>query len=205
MLMVPRNSPIDVSRALMAVADRVEKQGPMNAEIVPGAEPGWFIVVTHPGQESVAAGHLIGRRFGIFQPQGCRRWISKTGKKCSRTYNLFPTYLFIFVWDIDKHQRRILGVPGVQRILCSDDKPVRVPEKEIIQIKQAENAANPIFAEFQEVKVRKRRRGKSDTQLVTVYRQIGPDDVVSVSSKSYWNVEEPERFDLLHKALGLAA
>lgn len=204
MLMINKNAGLfDIATTLSSISSKVEKTGPLDAEIVPGKEPRWFIVVTQPGHEGIAAGHLIGHRFGIYQPQE-KTIIKVRGRPQPRTRNLFPTYLFVYVWDIEKHARRILCMPGVQRLLCAGDKPVAVPFHVIDHIRAEENALNPIDIPMDAVtkKKRKRRRRRGKDRTV----QNVQEEIVATYSKSYWaRLEEPERFDLLHKALGLPA
>lgn len=203
MLMIPPNNGLfDMTKTLTAIAEKVEKQGPRDAELVPGKPSGWYIVCTQAGQDGVAAGHLIGRRFGVYQPLYPNTTVVR-GRKVTRMLRMFPGYLFIFAWDIDRHVRRILAVPGVSRLLSIEDKPVRVPDALIDDIRAAENRENPIRYTVEMTKVRKRRK-KRRIETWEEEVEATADDIVAVSSKSYWFQDPgPSRIGLLEKALGL--
>lgn len=203
MLMVTNNNRglLDLRASLMQLSERADKAGPLCAEIVSGSEPRWYIVVTTPGQEGIAAGHLIGRRFGVYQPRFPDPKIIR-GRKQRRWRNLFPCYLFVFVWDAERHARRILACPGVARMLCIGERPVPVPFDVIDHLRAEENKLNPVQYTIDVVRVRKRRKKRTQVTEQKVV-EADPDDIISVSSKSYWTLDEPERFSLLHKALGL--
>jgi transcription antitermination factor NusG len=204
MLMVPRNNGLfDISKTLMSVTSRVEKQGPLDAEIVPGIEAGWYILITQPGQGGIASSHLIGRRFGVYEPRFPTTTIER-GRKVTRWRNFVQGYIFVFVWGIDAHRRRILSVPGVQRLLCTfpSDTPFKVPDALIDKLRAQENLENPIQYSVA-IKARKRRKKRRlDKQEKLV--QAEAEDIVSVSSKSYWSTAvEAVHVNLLEKALGL--
>lgn len=205
MLMVPKNNGLfDLTKTLASVAGKVERQGPLDAEVVPGIEPGWYVVITQPGQDGIVGGHLIGRRFGIYQPRFPLTTIQR-GRKVTRWHNFFPGYLFVFVWGIHRHARRIQSIPGVSRLLykAGTDIPAKVPFDLIDHIRAEENKENPIQYTEQVVRMRKRRKKRSLEKEEKTY-QVDPDEIVSTYSKSYWaRTEVAERFDLLHKALGL--
>jgi hypothetical protein len=74
----------------------------------------WLVVEVEPGQEGVAAAHLIARGFGIFVPghyiKG--RWVS-----------LLTDYLFVCVFGIEAHRERVLSCPGVADFLYQNGHP----------------------------------------------------------------------------------
>lgn len=205
MLMKRKNTGLfDLAATLITVTSRVEKHGPLDAEIVPGVEAAWYIAVVQPGQEGVAAGHLIGRRFGIYQPRYPDTKIER-GRKVTRWRKIIPGYLFIFVWDIERHERRIIAIPGVQRLLRphGSDLPIKVRDAEIDRLRAQENIDNPIRYTVETMKVRKRRKKRTMERHETVV-QCDPDEIVAVTSKSYWHkAADGEHVSLLEKALGL--
>jgi transcription antitermination factor NusG len=97
---------------------------------------------------------------------------------------LFPGLLFVFVWDILRHWRRIMSCPGVQSIMVDgSEKPVIVPDDEISHIQVLER----VFA------ISKPKRRK---------RYASADDRIIISTVSYWHVDERERNRLLAQSLG---
>jgi transcriptional antiterminator NusG len=118
------------------------------AELVPGAEPHWHVIETHPNGEATAAGHLIARRFGIFVPE-IEETIIRRGRKIDVKRLMFRGYIFVFVWDILSHQRRIESVPGVARIMYVETAggrklPAVISDKKIDEIRAVENRERPL-------------------------------------------------------------
>jgi transcription antitermination factor NusG len=122
---------------------------PFAAEIVPGITPKWHLIETRPNHERIAAAHLIARRFGIFIPES-ELTVVRRGRKYETTRLMFTGYLFIFVWDILKHERRIESCPGVARIMRRvDDRgnhPAVISDKTIDEIRAVENGQRPLPA-----------------------------------------------------------
>ena len=131
--------------ALEIAAEFDRKIGPFKAEIVPDATPAWHILRTAPGQEDKAARFLEARAFGVFLPRfvkGARLVLPREIVDLSDKL-LFPGKLFVFVWDVLAHWRRITACPGVQSIMCDgSERPVVVPDMQMnrIQILQFELA-----------------------------------------------------------------
>lgn len=81
----------------------------------------WYVLVTQPNHEATTASHLVGRRFGTYIPS------YRPDGPQSALRPLFPGYVFVWVWGMKTHQRRILAVPGAVEFLaetveCRDDK-----------------------------------------------------------------------------------
>src|SRR5690348_11148010 len=90
----------DVARRAEREAMMVEeKQGSFAAEIVAGCAPSWHLIRTVPVRESLAASHLIGRRFGTYLPTFGRDDVLPVSGKVKAGKPLFPGYLFVFVWN----------------------------------------------------------------------------------------------------------
>ena len=54
---------------------------------------------------------------------------------------IFPGKVFVYVWDVLAHWRRIMSYPGVQSIMCDGaERPIVVPDAQInrIQLLQVE-------------------------------------------------------------------
>jgi transcription antitermination factor NusG len=162
-------------RALEVAATFDRKIGPFRAEIVPDATPAWYIVRTAPGRETVAADHLEKRCVGIFLPRfvhGARMQLRSvdptTGRQRVELIDLsdrliFPAKVFVFVWDVLAHWRRITACPGVAGIMVDGNaKPIVLTDAQInrIQILQYELAIAPR-------KRRKRYRSAQDRLTLT--------------------------------------
>ena len=80
----------------------VQSFDPRNAEIVADETPKWYLLEVHePAQRNVET-ELDKRRFGVFVPQE-RVTVVERGRKFERIRLLFPGYIFVFVWDIERH------------------------------------------------------------------------------------------------------
>lgn len=130
----------------------------MRAEVLPGAEAKWYVIETHPGEDRIAAAHLIARRFGVYMPE---REVTdvRRGRKVDVRRALFPGYLFVFVWDVEAHFSRIIACPGVRGMVMmnatsADDDcsyrfrggyhPVTVADEVIDRIRFVENCWRPM-------------------------------------------------------------
>src|SRR5262249_2510085 len=130
---------------------RVRRDGPYRAEIVPERTPLWHVLMTAPTEENLAAAHLIGRGFGVYVPTFERVWMGRGGKR-TRQLPLFPGHVFLFVWNVERHWRRIRACPGVHRILTIEERPVVVEDAAINRMQAIE------FSGIEVMKPRRRRR-----------------------------------------------
>jgi transcription antitermination factor NusG len=178
-------------RALEIQADIEAKEGKFSAEIMPECSPQWHLIETWPNREMKAVKFLVDRHFGVFLPT----FESKLGA----TRLIFPGHLFIFVWDIVKHWRRIRMCPGVGRVLMDQpEHPVVVPDKVIDFIQALQFGLSPS-------KLSKRQRMKRKYQQQICGDQ--DEETVILHCRSHWNDLEAlapaQRISLLHRALGL--
>lgn len=193
-----------------------EKNGPYRAELVPGSQGRWHVLTIAPSHEKIAAGHLIGRGFGIFLPETGSTEIRR-GRKVDLLRLMLPGYLFVFVWDAARNARRILACPGVHGFLMQDDHYAVVPWDLINHLRVEENKTRPLTM-MVEVAVPQRRwrnsrKAKTKPEPVTVLREVpvSQEDIVSVHAYSPYLEEmrtaiEPEaRISAFHKALGLGS
>lgn len=109
---------------------RVALAAPTHAELTPD-EGDWFLVRVMPGEDLRALRHLARRRFGVFRPMHQRRDVV-TDALLSGWEPVFPGWLMVFTWDIQKMQSRIRSCPGVTGILCHrvSQQPVSINVKE---------------------------------------------------------------------------
>jgi hypothetical protein len=176
------------ARALEIAAELDRKHGPYRAEVVPDATPHWHIIRTAAGQETKATEYLADRGIGVFLPRfvaGARLILPHEVVDLSNRL-LFPGRVFVFVWDVLAHWRRIMACPGVAGIMVNGaEVPIVVPDAEIdrIQIMQ--------FILAVARTKRRKRYGSSDDRIV-------------LSTVSYWHVDGNERNRVLDKALGAA-
>ena len=145
--MLYRPPTAEIERHALAVAAENERKiGPFRAEIVPDATPAWYIVRTAPGQEDKAARFLEARAIGVFLPRfvkGARMMLRTSSVIDLSDQLVFPGKVFVFVWDVLAHWRRITACPGVSGIMCDGaERPVVVPDAQMnrIQILQFELA-----------------------------------------------------------------
>jgi transcription antitermination factor NusG len=172
---------------------------PYDAEIVPGSIAQWHVLVTQPSHEKIAAGHLIARGFGVYLPEIERVRVVR-GARRRYTTPMFPGYLFVFVWAIEKQWRRIEACTGVVRMLRNGDSPAVITDADIRDLQAVE------FSEIAKQPRPPRRKGQS--RRLQGLDAIRSEEIVHISAKSYW--AEITRFDTatrisrLHRALGLA-
>jgi hypothetical protein len=184
-------------RALEIAADIEKREGKFAAEIVAGCIPQWHIIVTLPGREGTAADHLAERGFGVYVPQLDKK-NAKTG--AVRSEKMFPSYSFIFVWDVEAHWDRIKACTGVSRILMrGPGLPAAIAPDDLIQEIQGYEFQSFVRARIKVTRASKRGR----------IRGAGSNYVMTVTCKSYLfgfneDLAPAERIRLLHRALGLS-
>lgn len=89
----------------------------------------WYAVFTIPQNEKSAARHLSQRDVESFLPTYSTVRIWKNRQRAQLVLPLFPSYLFV---HIGKRERgKVLGSPGVLRIVGTAREPVPVPESTI--------------------------------------------------------------------------
>lgn len=140
---------------------------PRNAQIVAGVEPKWYAFEI--ASRDVEA-ELTKRRFGIYIPE-CQETIISRGRRVDRRIQLFPGYVFVFVWPTDDNWSKIVNIRGVVASIGS------LTDAEIDKIRYLENCERPIvlqyFDEIQAVPHKRKRRRKPRQVVVSV-----PDVVV---------------------------
>ena len=199
----------DNARRVRLADERMIKQGGFNAEIVQGAAAKWYVLTTAANQERLAAAHLIGRRFGVYLPETEERTVHRGRVRDVRRL-LFRGYLFLFVWDIERHLRRIRACPGVMGILCREGHPAVLPDAAIDEIREYENSERPIAMPVEVVAGSKKKKKRWR-------RSRKPADAVAATDNTIVDVrpwgfrfdealvspDEETRISALHKALGM--
>lgn len=186
-----------------AATERYRRDG-FEAEIVPGCPALWHIVVTYASHEKIAAAHLVGRGFGVYLPERDKAWFTR-GVRRQRRIPLYPNYLFLFVWDIERHLRRIHACTGVMRILLAGDKPAVVPDSVIDEMQATEFNQTELPSDWRSTplkKKRRRRRGRGE-RAPEEPEADGPITISTYNALVDISLDASERISALHKALGL--
>lgn len=98
----------------------------------------WYIALTLPRQEGIAAAGLIGRRFSCWYPTE-RKSVKLNGNtRTLRFYPMFPGYVFISFDALEDAWKRINVIPGVRRVLTVGEKPVPIASEAMEHIRGKE-------------------------------------------------------------------
>ncbi len=89
----------------------------------------WYAVFTVPQNEKSVAKHLLMRQVENFLPtyEEVRTW--KNRQRIKVVLPLFPTYVFARISPSER--ARVLGTPGVLRIVGTSREPTPLPDDEI--------------------------------------------------------------------------
>lgn len=182
-------------RALEIIAAIDAKAGPFRAQIVPDCTPHWHVVTTEPGAEDRALKRLSEKGFGVYLP----RFDQTAAALGVARGPIFPRHLFVFVWDVLGHWRRVRECQCVTSILTKGEVPVVMPDRDIARLQVMEFGGLGLFRSAKRVRAgwRKAKQAAADDGLVDV----------SITSKSYWEgvvrLDSEQRIGALHRALGL--
>jgi transcription antitermination factor NusG len=109
----------------------VAESRPLGAE-VDERSAWWFLVITKPDCDGMAARWLVRRRFGIFQPIERRIvYLPKASgghERVTVREPALPGYIFVQLWDAPRMFARVERLPGVEGFLCEFDEPVKLPD-----------------------------------------------------------------------------
>jgi len=130
------------------IVDFIKPPPMKDAEIFADVSADWFVIETYENQERTVAAHCISRRFGIYLPERQETFLRR-GRKVNVRRPMFTGLVFAFVWDIERHWRRVTAIPGVARIkmiTAADDTmiPLIVPDEMINRIRMIENSERPL-------------------------------------------------------------
>lgn len=101
--------------------------GVQSADVPPDRQ--WYAVFTVPQNEKSAVRHLSQRDVESFLPTYSTVRVWKNRQRVGLVLPLFPSYLFV---RIGRRERgKVLGSPGVLRIVGTHREPVPVPEATI--------------------------------------------------------------------------
>ena len=152
----------------------VQSYDPRAAQIAPGIDPQWhvFEIASRKVEDELAK-----RQFGIYVPE-CQETIIRRGVPIERRFQMFPGYVFVFVWPTDENWNKIVNVRGVVRSIGS------LTDAEVDFIRLVENHARPIhleyFDEVQEVPRKKRKRWRKARKVIVSV----PDEIIKTRAWS---------------------
>ncbi len=87
----------------------------------------WYVVYTHPGNETIAQGQLEQQGFVTYLPR-CLKQMRQGNRITEIAVPLFPRYIFVEL-DIDAQRwRAINSTFGVRYLVCMGDRPAALPE-----------------------------------------------------------------------------
>ena len=181
----------DIERRAIEIAADLDakKRGPYYAEISSHQTPHWHILRIAPGAENKATDALADRGIGVFLPKfvtGARLVMPHEVVDLSDKL-MFPGRVFVFVWDVLAHWRRIMACPGVHGIMCTgSERPIVVPDDHMRRIQ---------YLQFVLAYRTKRRRK----------RYPAADDTIKISSADYLHVDGDMRNRVLEIQLGAAS
>lgn len=188
-----------------------EGRNKLDAEIVAGVTPAWYVIETTPGHQKIAAAHLSARRFGIYVPE-VETDEMRRGRRVKSLHPMFRGYIFVFLWGINRHYGRVLACPGVLRFVLIEDNPAIISDADIARIKAVENKHRPLSITLELIgypKKKKRWRNSNKTQEERLREErFTENEIVAVYTKSYWTgietLDDDGRNQALRRALGLA-
>jgi transcriptional antiterminator NusG len=165
MLAMSKGNLSEVCVAVGQVVGIVDPVDPRMADMAPGVTGSWILVETYPNEERTVAAHLVARRFGIYVPE-IQQTIVRRGRKIEVTRLMFTSLIFVFVWGVERHWKRIISVPGVARIrtiTAANDRtiPLVVPDQVINRIRVCENIERPIDSEVLERAIYGDKKGRN--------------------------------------------
>jgi transcription antitermination factor NusG len=165
---VPLNVP-EIGRYLEISREETDRRGELDATIVEGVDPKWHVVEVGPGQEFSTAERLADRRFGTFVPSFIVETKDRYGNLRARRLRLFHGYVFIFVWDIEKHWTRITSCKGVIQILKDGNDAAKVPDEMIAHLRIREVYEQE---KLEDAKPKKRKRRKKKVYVEELEGQV---------------------------------
>jgi transcription antitermination factor NusG len=198
-------------RALEIAAQFDVERRERNAEVFPDVTPHWHVVTVLPGKERAAADDLSERCFGIYLPESEHTEIRR-GRKIELKRLMIPGYVFVFVWDVDRHIDRIRACDGVRGLLFMDGRVVIVPDMLINRIRARENAERPLKGlTTSSEPAKKAKRCWRKTRKVDGKAEGNGDEVIGVHSYNPFLEElrkaasqSDEKLGAFHKALNAA-
>lgn len=196
-------------RALEIAAKFDSERNERNAEIFPDVTPHWHVATVLPGKERTAADDLSDRCFGVYLPESENTEIRR-GRKVDFKRLMVPGYVFVFVWDVDRHVDRIRACDGVRGLLFVNGRVAIVPDLLIDRIRAVENYYRPLKGLISASDpVKKLKRCWRKQRRPSEQPQDHDAEVIGVHSYSPYledlrTAANDEQTGAFHKALSLA-
>lgn len=197
-----------IERRALEISVRLEgKNGKRYAEVYPDVSPHWHVVTVLPGQERTAAGDMSERCFGVYLPESEHTEVRR-GRKVDLKRLMLPGYVFVYVWDVDRHVNRIRACEGVRGLLFINGKVAVIPDPLIDRIRAVENYYRPLKGLITSAETTKKpkrcwRKQRRDDDRAESW----DNEVISVHSYSPFLEELRSsangELSTFHKALGL--
>ena len=89
----------------------------------------WFAVYTYPQHEKSCARQLVERGVEAFLPTYSQERVWKNRQRVKVRLPLFPSYLFVHIGNLERI--KVLGAPGVLRVLGNAKGPEPIPDASI--------------------------------------------------------------------------
>lgn len=128
-MLAPSPFIFDEKQSLRMLAAQAERQGPLDCEITQGGRANWYLIKALPGEQTRAMRWLAKRMFGAFRPMQ-QQVDRRTGQRLAGWQDVFPGWIFVFVWDIQRMKGRIARCPGVASIFSdpATKQPVAISD-----------------------------------------------------------------------------
>lgn len=108
----------------------------------------WTVVHTHARAENLAAQHLRRQGYEVYLPRYLKR--RKHARKVEMvSAAFFPRYLFVAIDEESAAWRPIRSTVGVAGLITRDERPVRVPDAVVGELRSREDAAGFVVEEPQ--------------------------------------------------------
>lgn len=103
----------------------------------------WTAVALQPHADAIAPAHLARQQFSVFAPtMFCT--VRHARKFVTKKVPLFPGYLFVWL-DLGRMRwRAINGTRGVRGLLMAGERPARVPDAVVDELRVAEGVSAPL-------------------------------------------------------------
>lgn len=199
----------DLSRRALEISANLEQYRPnRNAEVYPDVTPHWHVATVMPGRERTACDDLSDRSFGVYLPESEHVEIRR-GRKVDFKRLMLPGYVFVFVWDVDRHMERIRACDGVRGMLFINGRVAIVPDRLIDGVRAAENRERPLQG-FRSEQPKKQKRCWRKARRASEHGEVQENEIIAVHSYSPYveelrSADDAERLSAFHRALGLPA
>lgn len=111
------------------------------ASAIPPAPTGWYVCVTKPRQENVAATHLREQGYEFYLPV-LRQWARRAGAWQSKDTVMFPRYAFVRPGRPGQSVQPVRSTPGVTSLVRFGHVLAVMPEPHMDALRQVIDSAS---------------------------------------------------------------